>query len=259
MNLISGYENIDDIPGSTTIDFMDIDNIHAMRSSFEILTEACRTDSDDFIHKVAESKWLLHVKQVIRGGYFIASSLQSRFPVLVHCSDGWDRTSQLSAVGQILIDPFYRTFGGFVRIIEKDFCSFGHMFSFRSDTSSKEYSPVFLQFLDVVFQLQFQFPQAFEFNEHFLIFIADGFYSGYSVTFLGNCEREREKMLLHFGKGPTAWELTDFNDYRNSCYHPTTALVELLRPKFTMQAMQIWSSLYMRKSFLGLHGTASSV
>lgn len=30
-------------------------------------------------------------------------------PVLVHCSDGWDRTPQIVALGQILLDPYYRT------------------------------------------------------------------------------------------------------------------------------------------------------
>jgi len=29
--------------------------------------------------------------------------------VLVHCSDGWDRTSQLICLSQILIEPYYRT------------------------------------------------------------------------------------------------------------------------------------------------------
>ena len=30
-------------------------------------------------------------------------------PVLVHCSDGWDRTPQIVALAKILLDPFYRT------------------------------------------------------------------------------------------------------------------------------------------------------
>lgn len=30
-------------------------------------------------------------------------------PVLVHCSDGWDRTPQIVALAQILLDPYYRT------------------------------------------------------------------------------------------------------------------------------------------------------
>ena len=33
--------------------------------------------------------------------------------VLVHCSDGWDRTSQLTALSQLMMDPYYRTVLGF--------------------------------------------------------------------------------------------------------------------------------------------------
>lgn len=30
-------------------------------------------------------------------------------PVLVHCSDGWDRTPQIVALAELLLDPYYRT------------------------------------------------------------------------------------------------------------------------------------------------------
>ena len=36
---------------------------------------------------------------------------------MVHCSDGWDRTSQLSAGTMILIDKNYRTIEGFLTLI----------------------------------------------------------------------------------------------------------------------------------------------
>lgn len=32
--------------------------------------------------------------------------------VLVHCSDGWDRTAQACSVASILLDPYYRTIRG---------------------------------------------------------------------------------------------------------------------------------------------------
>ena len=76
------------------------------------------------------------------------------YNVLVHCSDGWDRTSQMSALAQLLLDPYYRTVKGFQVLIEKDWLSFGHMlgrrcghFSYK-DTDNR--SPVFLQFIDCV-------------------------------------------------------------------------------------------------------------
>ena len=33
--------------------------------------------------------------------------------VVVHCSDGWDRTSQITSLAMLLLDPFYRTLQGF--------------------------------------------------------------------------------------------------------------------------------------------------
>ena len=30
-------------------------------------------------------------------------------PVVVHCSDGWDRTTQLVALAELMLDPYYRT------------------------------------------------------------------------------------------------------------------------------------------------------
>lgn len=38
--------------------------------------------------------------------------------VLVHCSDGWDRTAQMSSLAMLLLDPFYRTIKGmFVKFL----------------------------------------------------------------------------------------------------------------------------------------------
>ena len=30
-------------------------------------------------------------------------------PVLVHCSDGWDRTAQVVPLAELMLDPYYRT------------------------------------------------------------------------------------------------------------------------------------------------------
>ena len=85
---------------------------------------------------------------------------------LIHCSDGWDRTSQLCSLTGIILDPYYRTMEGFQVLIEKDWVRFGHQFYTRmgqgvNNPNGEEKSPVFLQFLDCTSQLLYQYPSDF--------------------------------------------------------------------------------------------------
>lgn len=51
--------------------------------------------------------------------------------VLIHCSDGWDRTTQLVTLVKILVDPYYRTIKGLEELIRRDWIGYGHKFSDR--------------------------------------------------------------------------------------------------------------------------------
>ena len=42
---------------------------------------------------------------------------QQKTSVMIHCSDGWDRTPQLSSLSQICMDPYYRTMRGMYFIL----------------------------------------------------------------------------------------------------------------------------------------------
>ena len=50
----------------------------------------------DFYGQVSASKWLSHLSKVLQGAQQIAQSIELGHPCVVHCSDGWDRTSQIS-------------------------------------------------------------------------------------------------------------------------------------------------------------------
>lgn len=50
---------------------------------------------------------------LLKGAVTIARFVDKGAAALVHCSDGWDRTSQLTSLAQLLLDPFYRTITGF--------------------------------------------------------------------------------------------------------------------------------------------------
>jgi myotubularin-related protein 6/7/8 len=146
--------------------------------------------------------------------------------VLIHCSDGWDRTVRLSAISQLRLDPFYRTMRGFQVLIQKGFISFGHRSvdrcgrlssdkffltpadgagssdvahallasvqnRFSGNHHVREFSPIFHQLLEAVRNIQRQFPARFEFNELFLRDLHMHVYSCQFGIFLFNSERKR--------------------------------------------------------------------
>jgi len=48
--------------------------------------------------------------RVLKGAARIATVISHESSsVVCHCSSGWDRTSQLCALSQLLLDPHYRT------------------------------------------------------------------------------------------------------------------------------------------------------
>ncbi|BBG97024.1 Myotubularin-like phosphatases II superfamily [Prunus dulcis] len=89
------------------------------------------------VSTLGDSGWLIHVQSVLAGSAWIAArvALESA-SVLVHCSDGWDRTTQLISLANLLLDPYYRTVTGFQALIEKDWLAFGHPFADRVGMST---------------------------------------------------------------------------------------------------------------------------
>ena len=49
---------------------------------------------------------LKHVKLVLAGAVRVVELIAGGTSVLVHCSDGWDRTAQLSGLAMLLLDPY---------------------------------------------------------------------------------------------------------------------------------------------------------
>ena len=212
----AGYENKDHYSKIIMdIKFCDIPNIHAVRSSFEAVLNTVsyiqvNSQSQDFniISNLSNTFWYDTIILILKSSFNIYNSIvKEKNTVLIHCSDGWDRTSQLACVSQILLDEFYRTLEGFIILIEKDWMSFGHQFRYRNgfysnkDTPSSvckenQFSPIFIQWLDCVYQLMEQNLDKFEFNENLLIFIAEQIYEGKYGNFLFNNEKERQDLNM---------------------------------------------------------------
>jgi myotubularin-related protein 1/2 len=196
-----GYESTQGYPNAA-LSFYNIENIHAMRNSLSKLMSACLNPTLNelsFSKEVDNSQWLHHVKGVLSASWQLAFIVShKKIPTLVHCSHGWDRTSQVCALSQIFLDPFYRTIDGFKILVEKDFLGFGHPFQLRcahgeseQERNKDQMAPIFLQFLDAVYQLINVFPTHFEYNSRYLMLVAKHIYSCRYGTFLCNNERER--------------------------------------------------------------------
>jgi len=57
------------------------------------------------------TKWMLNLSTLLSSACTVVDNLTVRKrPVLVHCSDGWDRTPQLVSLSELILDPYYRTF-----------------------------------------------------------------------------------------------------------------------------------------------------
>ena len=267
----AGFENIENYP-NTQIVFCDIDNIHSVRTSFMKLKILCLYSNDNnsnkfffnnnlegdlslninYFSQFEITGWPYFIYQIINNSIVISKSVKEGRSNLIHCSDGWDRASQLTAFSQLLIEPFYRTIEGFIILIEKEFISFGHQFKYRNglfcfnETSSDQKSPIFIQFLDCVHQLVFYNPFIFEFNMDFLVFIVYHLTSCKYGTFLCNCEKERKELKI---KEKTVSIWTDvyrgIERFKNKLYDEEINNSWKLN-FFPFNRIRLWEECYLR-------------
>jgi hypothetical protein len=137
-----GSENMDNYKFAAKV-YLGIENIHVMRKSLNQVMEALKEGDLSSLPPnralLERSGWLKHIQAIIDGSALIARHVGIKHShVLIHCSDGWDRTSQLSALSQIMLDPYYRTMKGFMVLVEKDWLAFGHMFQHRNGYLNSE-------------------------------------------------------------------------------------------------------------------------
>lgn len=296
-----GTENIDFYPNCSR-SFMGIENIHVVRESLNKLTEAiCSSDGHGVINKIqlSRSNWLKHIRSILDATQTIVHNIHElNSHVLVHCSDGWDRTAQLTALSELCLDPFYRTTQGFAVLVEKEFCSFGFKFRSRCGHLSKEktfvdnslvqlnhtanpsllsnmqnkflqYSsakpsqdketcPIFHQFLDCTYQLWIQNPTQFEFNEKLLLFLHEQVYSCRFGNFLFECEREKRACMTLKTNTYSVW--SQIFSQINTFSNPiySASTTEATVLIPDTKYLRYWSSLFCRRDEDLNHSSSSS-
>ncbi|KAA0164985.1 hypothetical protein FNF28_03608 [Cafeteria roenbergensis] len=216
-----------------------------------------------FMREVSESGWLSLASNILAASVRCVRLVDALgISVLVHCSDGWDRTAQVSSLAKLLMDPYYRTLDGFQTLIATDWLQFGHKFSERMGRlhcDSEEASPIFLQWLDCVFQVYRQFPERFEFTPLLLeeVFIVSQ--AGWGGAFLFDNESDRAAAGMQACSVPE-WAMlrASASRFRNpqylapppECLGPVSRAGKdplrrwvrglVLVPDFSEQALRIW-------------------
>ena len=272
------------------------------------------------------SGWLKHIHTILEATSRLVTLVATEGAnLLVHCSDGWDRTAQLTCMTMLCLDPYYRTIKGFLVLIEKEWLACGHKFAHRlghlihpyaritvsaaaaaalpspggstvslptasssssssslpvgagagpgaaastvsvappaSDKHANEISPVFLQFLDCVWQLLRQHPTQFEFTGCFLRELYRLAHSGDTGTFLFNCERERRALVR---QTPSAWTVllkrVESPEERPRLVNPRYAPrphSRVLHVATSAAAIRFWRAMYCPNEGPELHRRAA--
>uniref|UniRef100_A0A3B5BIC2 phosphatidylinositol-3,5-bisphosphate 3-phosphatase n=1 Tax=Stegastes partitus TaxID=144197 RepID=A0A3B5BIC2_9TELE len=247
-----GYESESFYP-NVELNFLEIPNIHVMRESLRKMKDVVYPTIDEahWHSAIDQTHWLEYIRLLLSGAAKVADKLESgKTSVVVHCSDGWDRTAQLTSLAMLMLDSYYRTLRGFQVLVEKEWISFGHKFSARvghgdENHANSERSPLFLQFIDCVWQMTRQFPAAFEFNELFLITVLDHLYSCLFGTFLYNSEQERAAKEVQ-AKTVSLWSYINSQpeDFTNPFYVDYENHV--LYPLVSSRHLELWTSYYAR-------------
>lgn len=210
----AGFEPLEHYAGCQRL-FVNLENIHVIRRSFSQLILG---DGEE---------WQAHIKKLLRATRTIVECLEQGMAVLVHCSDGWDRTGQLVSLAKICVDQHYRTTSGLADLIVEDWLTAGHKFSDRlcyhapllgclgegdgnggyfmrlikttmgqKPSCHEEFSPIFPQFLDALGQLVRQAPDQFEYTLADLHRVCMEAMVNRNGLFTGNCEAERDPSVV---------------------------------------------------------------
>ncbi|CAH8604715.1 unnamed protein product [Schistosoma curassoni] len=187
--------------------------------------------------------------------------------VLVQSRKGTDRAILVASLIQIILNPESRTIQGFQELIDHTWLNAGHPFADRCQNSAfslkppKDESPVFILFLDCVWQLLRQYPNSFEFTDELLCIIAKHAYFSEYGTFLGNSSQEREQLDIS-SRTFSLWSYINqpfvtsrlqnpfYSGEKNDDNSQSTTIIDgsyACWPCLSAQALDIWEELYQHQ------------
>ena len=174
--------------------------------------------------------------------------------VLVTSLTGSDRVPLVTALSLIMLDPFYRTIDGLRILIEREFINYGHQFKTRlghgleNAMADKAYIPIFIMFLDCVYQFTIQHPFAFEFNQKYLRKMAVHAQTLKFGNFVSNSEMESIATDT-LSKTISIWSYIDKNNKREkymNIFYDINKTKGIIRIEITAGKLRVWKPFYMK-------------
>ena len=100
-------------------------------SGVEVVEGRPGRNGNDWQECAKKSGWSEHIRAILAGTLKIVKAITGGTAVFVHCSDGWDRTAQLTSLAAICLDSYYRSTKGLQALIEREWFQAGHKFARR--------------------------------------------------------------------------------------------------------------------------------
>uniref|UniRef100_A0A7N8XU52 Myotubularin related protein 10 n=1 Tax=Mastacembelus armatus TaxID=205130 RepID=A0A7N8XU52_9TELE len=173
-------------------------NIQDIQNAFVKIRQICVIDpfeesEERWLSSIENSRWLEYVRYL---------------NITLHVSINYkeedrDLNCIVSSLVQLMLDPHYRSLVGFQSLVQKEWVMAGHPFLDRCNhlkRNDKEESPLFMLFLDCVWQVMNQYPAAFEFTETYLTVLSDSMWIPLFSTFLFNSPKHCSQLLMDFAK-----------------------------------------------------------
>ncbi|KAJ8985336.1 hypothetical protein NQ317_008367 [Molorchus minor] len=206
------------------------------------------------------TKWLSYVSTCLQKAREAVVQMSiNEVTVVLQEGNGQDLNCVVSSLTQIMLDPYFRTKFGFQSLIQKEWIALGHPFANRLGhilCKDVEQSPIFLLFLDCVWQLLQQFPAAFQISETYLTTLWDSAHVSVFDTFLFNCHHQR--FMAEVGSANShpplvlrsVWDWREqFSDrdiglFCNPLYDDSYRAI--LKPHVGLAGLDVWTQCYFR-------------
>lgn len=205
---------------------VDLPSLKELQMAYERLREHCMppTNKDlwssdlTWFSALEGSQWLYYVSKAIDVACRVVSSMLRNTNVVIREKDGGtDFSPVVSCLAQLMMDASSRTITGFQSLVEKEWVALGHRFADRCGViyqNEGEESPLFLLFLDCVWQLLQQFPSSFEFSEIYLTSLWDSIGLAMFHNFIFNGPRDRSSalasLLQRLAPAKSSWNLSNY-------------------------------------------------